>query len=364
MIRFSAVIILIASCVLGFAGTQEQNRKIIEGLQKAGIHIDETCDSIFSYDGYSVRICPSEDSSVHIGLNLFSPEFKNTIGKETLDFIERELLYSIVEGRLKDGSNIELTRGKISDFRKIDISTPFNIFNKDSKELTIEWTPENNSSVVLTIPMSYETIHSGTRGEIEESFISKLKKHHSSGKNATDFDFDISKLEPYGESDYILPGPVYLNKNISRNIYLSSANPPIIIWDVNKPLESISNLFTYSPNAGSIDAELTILKHEYGEKELIKTNIENLLAVAEAEGCIPYWGVESFEGSKLIGSLFLYNQQLGYDHVVKVECIPEEIIEGKGKITATVFLYIPTNNVKTLDEPYRVKLENEKIKYK
>ena len=161
----------------------------------------------------------------------------------------------------------------------------------------------------------------------------------------------------------MVPGPQYLDRKIARNIYLSSADVSDIIWNSSKPVESISNLFSYGIKKSNPGLDLTILKHEYGEQEHLKTSVESLLVVAEEEGCTPFWGVENFDGKKLTGSLFLYNPQQGYDHVVKIECNPTEIIDGTGEIKARAYLYVPTNNVKSLDEPYRTKSEDEKIKY-
>lgn len=53
----------------------------------------------------------------------------------------------------------------------------------------------------------------------------------------------------------------------------------------------------------------------------------------------------------------------GYDHVFSIECKPEDVIDGNGTIKARASLYIPTNNVDNLFQPYVKKSKNEKINY-
>lgn len=91
--------------------------------------------------------------------------------------------------------------------------------------------------------------------------------------------------------------------------------------------------------------------------------MDRFLAYCEEEGCVPFWGVEKFHNGKLEGALFIYNQDQGYDHVLKIDCIPQEVIEGKGSITARASLFVPTNNVNNLFQPYIKKTDKERIRY-
>lgn len=176
--------------------------------------------------------------------------------------------------------------------------------------------------------------------------------------------FDLNTSEPYDDDKYIIPGSSYQNKNITRNIYLTTDSVINPIWDSKFPLESIANLFI-CPNEIYRDIELnvTVLKHEYGEKENFIVALDTFLAYCEEEGCVPFWGVEKFHGGKIEGALFLYNQGQGYDHVLKIDCDPKAVIENNGSISARVSLFVPTNNVNNLFQPYIKKSDKEKIHY-
>ena len=362
MSRLIVILSFIMVCQWAAAHRQDRYDKIITGLHKNGVETDVAGDTVVNYKGYPVKMKSDGDSIYHVGLDLFNSELNGIADSQTLDYIESTLLYEIILGNHAGKPEIEIAKGDLVDFKNLGPNSSFNIYNSFSKELIVEWISDKGKKTVIKVPINYETIRGGTRGEIENAFISKIKQSH--GRENSHSEIDPALLEPYGEEDYILPGTQYLDRHISRNIYLCSKDSLNAIWDPSKPLESISNLFIGEAANENPGLYLTIMKHDYGEKELLKTNIESLLDVAEEDGCIPFWGLESFDGTKLTGSLFLYNPYQGYDHVVKIECNPVEIIEGKGEINGTAYLYIPTNNVWNLDEPYITKTEDEKIKYK
>lgn len=361
MIKTLFISVFFLSCLSVYADRQADYCKLREVLQHSGIQIKENTDTVSVYKGYPVRIRQEKDSIIHIGLNLFDPDLKNVINKDLLEYIERDLLMQLASLRTDEDSMIDFKLGSLSDMIKIEPGSECYITSADSSLLSVDWALENGKHILIWVPISYDLLMGGTRSEIENAFISQLKK--SNARRNVKIDIDPISLQPYRETGYILPGAFYINGDITRNIYLNSDRENSFIWDPEYPVESISNLFICGAGEGNPDVDLTIMKHDYGEQEKIKTGIENLIALAEIEGCLPFWGLESYEDGKITGSLFLYNPGQGYDHVVKIECVPEEIIRGEGHINARAYLYVPSNNVSNLNEPYRIKSEDEKIKY-
>ena len=323
---------------------------------------EEYIDSIIPYKGYRVHIIENKDNIDFIGLNLFNDDVKNAVDKEMLDFVETALLGKIVGEEINGNTNFLFFGGDINKFKKISPESECRISNLNSQYLSFEWNDNRGNTLRLDVPIIYDNVKGGSRGEIEEEFIKRINS--SSIYRDNEINLEVEKLIPYGENEYVLPGQDYINKEITRNLYLLSDSVPELLFDKKYPCESIANLFIYPIDQnGIINIDLTILKHEYGDKELISVGLENFLALCEDEGCLPYWGTENYDGETLYGSLFLYNWKHGYDHVLKIECKPEEVIEGTGSIKARASLFIPTNNVQTLFEPYRTKNEDEKIKY-
>lgn len=214
---------------------------------------------------------------------------------------------------------------------------------------------------VVEMPVGYDTTAEGTRSAVENSFIARLG---SSAASRPKFGrVDTGDLLPYGVDIYLYPGVMYQSKDVTRDIYFvtDSLNP---VWDADYPLESMANLFIYPADGyADPDVELTILMHEYGEKQTVKLPLSRLLAVCEDEGCMAYWGVENFADGVLTGALFMYNRSKGYDHVFKIECSPADVIGGSGVVKARGSLYIPANNVYDLYSPYVRKTDKEKINY-
>lgn len=316
------------------------------------------CDTIVTYEDYNIHIVKQNDRLYHVGLNLFSDDVKRSMGKDIFNRLETELLELGFANGNRDGS-IKLVSGKLRDLKKISPQTPHSITNSNSKDLLVEWETEDGS-VIVSMPINYQTIKGGSRSDIEMSFIESVKKYNNS-RNAS---FDLETAEPYGDDMYIIPGYSYQKKDITRNIYLTTDSAINPIWDSKFPSESIANMFI-CPNDLYKDIELnvTVLKHEYGEKEIFSVPLSQFLAYCEDEGCISFWGVEKFQDGKIEGALFLYNQSQGYDHVLKIDCVPQDIIEGNGSVTARASLFIPTNNVNNLFQPYVKKTEKEIIHY-
>lgn len=295
-------------------------------------------------------------------LILFSEEMKNSMDRETLDFIEEALSARLNNENNEDYDKVKLTSGSLNLLKKLTPETPCTVNTTNSKTMTVEWNLDGKK-VGVEVPMGYDTAKKGSRTEIENDLISKLKRNGAKRKSFGSVDKE--KLEAYGEDLFILPGKYYQNKEITRNIFFVSDSALTPVWSKDYPLESLADLFLYpSDKYGDVKVKLTVLKHEYGEQETVEVPLQRMMAVFEQDGCIPYWGVEKFSDGNLEGALFFYNQPQGYNHVLKIECNPADLMEGKGEIKARASLYIPVNNVRNLYAPYTKKTEKEKIKWK
>lgn len=354
-IFFAVCLIAYLSIIKTWAEEMKTLEPAIEGLVKDTAN----CDTIVDYNGYKVHIVKTGGQVAHYGLNLFNDEVKKSMGKDILNRIENGLL-NLSLSKDKDDVSVMIVSGDLKILKNITPETSHSITNSNSRDLTVEWVTDKGN-VKVSMPLNYQSIKGGSRTDIEQTFISNIKKQK---KQRSMVPFNLETAEPYGEDTYIIPGYSYQNKDITRNIYLTNDSVVTPIWDVNFPLESIANLFI-CPNDcyGNIELNITVLKHEYGEQERFAVSLDRFLAYCEEEGCVPFWGVEKFNNGKIEGALFLYNQGQGYDHVLKIDCEPNAVIEDKGSINARASLFVPTNNVNNLFQPYIKKTEKEKIRY-
>lgn len=358
-IRLLFILIL---CCANFAKGSNPEAIVLLINQEMPIQIyeSENCDTICDIKGYEVHIIKDRGEISHIGLNLFTDEMKRSTDKSLLDFVEEALLAKVLNVKSNVYDRLVINKGVLTDFSSLSPQSDYSLINSNSKSMTIEW-PLSNRCVSVTMPLNYDVLTSGSRDEIENDFITKIKSFK--GSRVSFESIDTLKLEPYGENKYLYPGSSYQHRLITRNIYLNSDNISLVC-DKQSPVESIANLFIVpSVISDSITVDLTILKHEYGEKENCVIPLSQLLAASEDDGCIPFWGMEKYEEGILEGSLFLYNNFRGYDHVIKIVCNPENVLNRQGHIQARASLFIPTNNVQNLYSPYIKKDDNKKIKY-
>ena len=359
--RIRLLFIMILWCAMYMKGSNPE--AIVQLInQETLIQFPESdnCDTICNIKGYEVRIIKDGGEISHIGLNLFTDEMKRSTDKSLLDFVEEALLAKVLNVKNNVYDRLVISKGVLTDFSSLSSQSDYSLNNSNSKSMTIEW-PLSDRCISVTMPLNYDVLTSGSREKIENDFITKIKNFK--GSRISFEPIDTTKLEPYGENKYMYAGPCYNNMYITRNIYLNSDNISPV-FDVQSPVESIANIFIVpSAISDSITVDLTILKHEYGEKENFAIPLSQLLAACEDNGCIVFWGMEKYEAGILEGSLFLYNSFRGYDHVIKVVCNPDKVLNMQGHIQARASLFIPTNNVQNLYSPYIKKNENERIKY-
>lgn len=356
-IKFISFLAFLSSMSFGVYASEDTPKPITED-KNCDFCVLLDCDTIVSVDGYSVRLIRDNGEEVFSGLNLFSQDMKEAGDKDILGRIETDLYKMILQK--SDAKNVmtKVIKGKLTDFKSITPASPSTVKTSDAKSMMVEWSVKGKP-LVVSIPISYETAKGTNRSETENILIKKIK--NSNGKRKS-IQIDKTNLESYGDNLFVLPGASYQNKNITRNIYLDSELKPV--WDAEFPNESLANFFIFpSDTYGDIQMDMTVLKHEYGEKETVSIPVLNVLSEMEDEGCVSYWGAERLNNGLLEGSLFFFNPKQGYDHVLKIECNPEDVINGNGKIKAGASLYIPTNNVDNLNAPYLKKSNEERIRY-
>jgi len=357
MTKYSLSLILSLISLICFS----TNVRDISSLVKLCPEIDtlSQCDTIINVQGYPVHLIMGNGNVKKVAFNLFTDKMKSSMGQELLESVESTLAQTALGIETAEMADITFIKGSVEDFKKINPKTNCSISNSDAKKISIDW---NKGMTVITLPISYQSVMGGKRSDIEQKFIAEVQIDNGNRKRQSTL--NILDVEPYGKEIFVIPGATYQNKNITQNVYLESDSIVSPIWCDKYPLESISNLFIY-PNDKYCNPNiiLTILKHEIGDKEIITITLNQLMAYCEKTGCAPFWGVEKFEHGKLEGALFLYNRNQGYDHVFRVACTPKDVIDGKGPIEMRASLFVPTNNINNLFEPYRKKTDKERIRY-
>lgn len=372
MRRTIAIISLLACCLILPAQTKSYLSVLSTSLELRRMKLPANADTVFDYDGYRVHVVRANSLYIHIGLDIFPAEMRQSIGEPTCELVESSLLARALKEHPIGLNMVKITKGTIADFRNIGPASNLSANNAGTGELTLAWTVDSQDvSVSVPVQSKLEKPQKRTvagasgvsRTELENGFISALK-HGDNTLALEQPEITDSLLEPYGDSLYILPGATYQNKDISSSVYFYSDSLLTPVWDVRYPAESIANLFLFTtPGNAGTKVNMTVLKHEYGDQEKVSTDVAQLMDVAAKSGFRPFWGTESVGKDKLEGSLFLYSQSRSYVHILKVTCNPSDVIAGTGAVTVRASLFVPTNNIHNLVAPYKKKKPSERIRY-
>ncbi|MDE6282671.1 MAG: hypothetical protein K2L97_01630 [Muribaculaceae bacterium] len=193
------------------------------------------------------------------------------------------------------------------------------------------------------------------RSMTEDRFISRLRSWPATAED--DWSIDIENAVDYRDSLVVLRGSFYHVPQVNNNTYYiwpADADPGVLL-DSYYPAESIANLFLLPLDEGrDVILDLTFATHDYGSSVKLSTTVDKFVSLCQADGCEVYFGVESCHDNTFKGSLFMYNRADGYDHVVRLECDPVEVIDGAGHIKGRVSLFVPTDNVRNIFQPVPV----------
>lgn len=293
----------------------------------------------------------------HIGHQLFSPLLRTEHPSPVYNYMEFAMLdhkYHFNENPFvyKD---MKFIKGSWKDMESINDSTAFSIEVLQNKLYVIGWFVDNVKIVELMIPINYERLSMVNRRELEQNIIRDIRAYKSQKTNVPRFDKKtLTQLEP---EVWVKEGEEYLAPEINNNMYFSSEDSIIfsVLFDATKPVETISNLCTIGDvMREDCTIDIKFIKYDYTQ-ESVSVKMKDFLSYMKHEGCIPYWGLENYEENKIEGSLFLYNKDKGFDHILKIDVNTRDIGSDNAKITATAYLLSPTTNVKDLNYKYERK---------
>lgn len=308
---------------------------------------DETCDTIVKVKGYDIRYIKRNGEFDHIGLNLFTPQIKASFDSNLLLFVEESLAAQCFGIDVREYNKVKITKGRKEDFKKITPKTDCIVISRNSQEMMVEWSP-GKTKVAVTVPIGYDITRFGSRAEIENRLVNLIKT--GAEIMVAPIKTDSCNFELYADDLYRFNGECFKNPHITRNTYYYSRQEKEPVWDSQHPLESIANLFICPlPVSNSVNINLSILKHDYGEKEDFIIPVSQMLSAFEKDGCRAFWGVEGYENGIVKGALFLSNQPQGYAHVLKIECDISNVICNNAEIRARASLYVPINNMRDLN---------------
>lgn len=293
--------------------------------------------------------------------SLFSQAMRQTYPPATLDYVEAA--YNAHLNGDNDGSGrfdgITFVYGSWESLAAVTDSTSCTISLLYGRLYNIEW----KGLAQVEFPVAYDRILGANRSQIEDNFLERLRRGDAVPACHLPVDSLADSLDAKGY--YIVRGDKYGLAEVNRDAYLVFNEDSVLstIYSVDYPAETMADLFVCGSDSQSVALSFVVPKHDYGTVDSVATTVEQLRQVCAADGCLPFWGTESITDDKLCGTVFFYNQALGYDHVLRVECDPRQIGTDDFSITGRMSLFVPTNNVKDLYEVVDPNVPKKHISY-
>lgn len=286
----------------------------------------------------------------HIGYKLFNDEIMQLHGESPVfDFIERYMLE--LDMRLDGRSPLErmnidqvvISKGNLQMLRAIDTNTEFSINELKRRMYQVTWTVKGKK-VEITFPADCQLLIGANAVELENMMKRDINRIMPLTSNDIITDWTYVKTTR-SQGHIIVEGGKYLSNQIRGDIYLQDIHgKKQLICNRKNARNSITNIMLTGQFQYVIPMHLRIDKYGYKAEETDIT-LQQFIDYCKNEGCKLYFGIKTINETTLTGTLFAYNEKMAYNHVLSVS-IPLNILDGKKeKINATVYAYIPLQNV-------------------
>ena len=303
----------------------------------------------------TIIVRKNEDGVIdHIGKQLFPMLAREKNPLPVYDYMEYVYLNYLLN---KNGNkllfkDVAFIKGGWKELASVTPNDQCNISNIDNKAFQIEWKKDDKTLVSVLIPIRYDVLSNMSRTEMQNAFIQGEKKT-TVKLSDEQMSQDTTKLTKtlVGDNEILYyKGNSYINEKITNNYYLVSNDSLLTpITDKDMPMESIANIMVL-PSSKQIGNYKAKIRYLLSNNKIVEqtTTIRQIIDYAMKQGCKPYFGLEGIKDGVINFSLFLYNENSGYDHIFRLSCKTEEIGTDALTFTGRGSLYAPTTNVKSL----------------
>ena len=295
---------------------------------------------------YPVVVEYDTDAVIHIGLDIFGPQIKE-FNPMVYNFIERYLLelitiYSPSEAKnimRADGVTIKGNLEELFQINTNNLKITYTTANGSSGAVLIR-TNEGSQLLDIVFPLSISLISGMDKPELDASFISGLSSYNVLVKNIVPDNLSRIDNNLYVSENGYYETPDVQNCSFYRKRILSYEP----ICNSSLPKESIMTLLTAHARSNQFTVHLTQYEYNYSKVKL-DVSLDQVLGYCLNSGCTPYVGIEQCDDTKIVASLFMVNEDLGYCHTFKFVMSPSILGKGNGNIDASVYTFTPIHNI-------------------
>lgn len=227
-----------------------------------------------------------------------------------------------------------------------------------NNEYDVTWSNEEKPVVNCVIPANIGLLTFANKIELEDSMIESLQNAATRSQYSASRPVEsLDNLTKVTLSDYYVKDRgFYLTPRLRNQLVYSSIsngsakNCSLLIDNDRYRLESIANVLLSGYTPFPLDVQVSV--KQYGSKmQTINLPFPSLYEILSENNSTPYWGVETFDGVTVSGVYIWTNRYGGYNHLLSLS-IPVSILSKPSTMTATLYCYIRTDNLKSLFEEY------------
>ncbi len=325
---------------------------------KAGWHMQH------SYGKRPLSIYVSPNGQIeHIGVQVFSAETKNELNLPIYNFLERYYLATLLP-LWKDKTvamqiaedGIEFSKGSFASFDGLNQNgLNISITNHGTKRYTVTWSRNDKVLCSISFPVDYQLLLGVNKNEAESRLPAMVRM--------TDYSVLPLQRSPAPkrlvymskEKMYVEPGESYMSEKITSRHYCvrKKTNEFHWLYTSEYPAESLANMVSgVMKNEKMLSIELR--KYNY-ECETFAVHLDQWISFCQKEHCEPYFGVEELSQDSISASLFMVNNQLGYNHIMFMKMAKADVAKKGTVIRAHLHCYVPINNIGNLYHEYTVR---------
>ncbi|MCZ8372413.1 hypothetical protein O6P32_06775 [Phocaeicola sp. KGMB11183] len=318
-----------------------------------GINVDN--DSTWQFKGRVLRVRTNHYGDIsHIGYKLFDSSWASHYeARPLLDFIERYALEQDVKiegidkAEAASRKNVTFLQGDASLLKKITSEKMLRIKEVERRYYCVEW-GEDSLRIKMNVPADYQVLVGANAIELEAIFERDLKRTSSLlFSNKLPENWKKGSFS-YSEQFCIVSNGCYLSDEIRSDLYLNkkkdNGQEYVVLIDKAKPLQSITNILLTGCMNKDIPMMLTIDKYGYSKVKL-EVSLQQVLRFFFQDGCSPYLGIKTYDGTVLTATLFALNSKMGYNHMLSLEVPMSILLEETGTIKGEVYVYTPLQNI-------------------
>lgn len=340
---YKRLIYIILGVALALTVSAQMNYRTAE-LQRLSklLAVDEAAlkdgYNYLTVNGQQVIVTVKGNTVNHIGLRLFGESTRNLDNTPVFDFLERYFL------QLKYPPTVKTAQKMISDdqfqFVKGSLKTVDDIrptdgfgFNYDKRQYTATWNRDGQPLLSVSFPVEYELISGENKIEAENNLLADIRRTEVK---------DIARKTAHD--------PHYINENFSNRLYYQKGE---LVSSVRHPAESASNILLSMKAKGQYDLKVTQVSYGF-KKTVFNVPLRQWIAFCQNSGCVLYVGIEDISEKGEVSAVVLaVNEAENYNHVLTVTIPQETMHDKKGSLTARLYPYVPTHNVKSLFAEFR-----------